>query len=88
VANKKTALDTSSAIATRSIASAGDATGGQANKRGITDQSLASSSGMAASPTLTWRPWVTAYSQAGLDGQSKVKGRSFGNSALRPSSGL
>src|SRR3954451_20250204 len=90
VANSNTALETSSAIASRSTACAALATGGHANSRGITDPSFASSTGIAASPTLVCRPWVTAYSHDGRVGQSKVSGRSRVRStiALWPRSGL
>ena len=60
VTNWNTALATSSAIDSRSIACVGDVTGGQANSRGITDHSFASSSGTATSPTFTCRPWLSA----------------------------
>ena len=59
VANSNTALETSSAIEPRSIACAGEATGGQANSRGITDHSFASNSGTAARPMLTCSPCVS-----------------------------
>ncbi len=61
VTNWNTVLDTSSAIESRSIACAGEATGGHTNSRGITDHSLASTNGIATSPTLTCSPWVMAY---------------------------
>ena len=60
VTNSNTALATSSAIDSRSIACAGDATGGQANRRGMTDHSFASRNGTATRPTFTCRPCVTA----------------------------
>jgi hypothetical protein len=89
VANRNPVLETSSAIASRSIPSAGVRTGGHWNSRGITDHSFASSTGSATSPTFTWSPWVSAYSQDGPVGQSKnvVNGRSGSTSALRPRSG-
>src|ERR671922_772794 len=76
VANSNTALETSSVIPTRSTACAGLATGGHANRRGMTDHSFATRNGTAASPPVTCRPWVTPYSQAGRVGQVKVGGRS------------
>jgi len=53
VANWKIVLETSSATAPRSTACAGLTAGGHANRRGMTDHSLASSSGTTASPTIT-----------------------------------
>src|SRR3954447_24466288 len=90
VANSNTALETSRAIARRSTACAGLATGGHAKSRGITDHSFASSTGLAARPTFVCRPWVTAYSHDGRVGQSNVSGRSRVRStiALWPRSGL
>ena len=76
VASWNTALETSSAIDSRSIACAGLVTGGQANSRGITDHSLASRNGIAISPTFVCRPWLSANSQLGEVGQSKSSGRS------------
>ena len=88
VANRKIVLATSRPIVARSIACAALVTGGQANSRGITDQSFASSHGTATSPTLTCRPWLSAYSHDGPVGQSKkVSGRSGSTSALFPRSG-
>ena len=60
VTNSNTALETSRAIASRSIACAGEVTGGHTNSRGMTDHSFASRNGIAISPTLTCRPWVIA----------------------------
>ena len=61
VTNWNTALATSRAIESRSIACAGEATGGHTNSRGITDHSFASRNGIAIRPTLTCSPWVIAY---------------------------
>ena len=60
VANRKPVLATSSAIAARSIPSAGVRTGGHWNSRGMTDHSFASSTGIATSPAFTCRPCVSA----------------------------
>ena len=88
--NWNTVLATSSAIDSRSIACAGDVIGGHTNSRGITDHSLASSSGTATSPTFTCSPCVTAYSHDGAVGQPKLSGRSApaGTIALPRRSGL
>ncbi len=90
VTNWNTVLATSRAIESRSIACAGDATGGHSNSRGITDHSLASTNGIATSPTLTCSPCVSAYSHVGAVGQSKFSGRSApaGTIALPRRSGL
>ena len=66
VANSNSAPPTSSRIEMRSSACAAVATGGHANSLGMTDHSLASSTGIAISPIVTCRPWVSAYSHAGL----------------------
>ena len=60
VASSKTALETSRAIESRSIACAGLVTGGNANSRGMTDHSFASRNGIATSPTFVCRPCVAA----------------------------
>ena len=44
----------------RSSAFTGPVTGGQANRRGMTDHSFASSSGTMMIPTVTCRPWFSA----------------------------
>jgi hypothetical protein len=82
VTNSNTALATSSAIDSRSIAWAGDAIGGQANSRGMTDHSLASRNGIATRPTLTCSPWVIAYRNVRLVGQSNTSGRSAPGSTI------
>ena len=88
VASSNPAEATSSATIPRSIAWAGAATGGHANSRGITDHSFTISTGIAASPRLTWSPCVTAYSHAGPAGQPMSSGRSSRTIALagRPGS--
>ena len=60
VTNSNTALETSSAIESRSSPCAGLATGGQTNSFGMTDHSLASRNGIATRPTFVCRPWVSA----------------------------
>jgi hypothetical protein len=60
VTNSNTLLATSRATESRSTACAGEATGGQTNSFGITDQSFASRNGIATRPALTCRPCVTA----------------------------
>ena len=60
MANSNSTLPTSSSSDSRSTAIAGLRSGGQANSRGMTDQSFASSTGTATIPTLTCRPWVSA----------------------------
>ena len=89
VASRKPVLATSSATAARSIASAGVRAGGHWNSRGMTDQSFASTTGMATRPAFTCSPWVNAYSHDGPVGQSKnvVNGRSGSTMPLRPRSG-
>ena len=57
---------------TRSSTCAIDRDGGQANSRGITDQSLASTIGIRTSPSPTCRPWLSRYSHDGSVGQSNV----------------
>ena len=61
---------TSISSVARSNACAGDFTGGQANSRGITDHSLASTTGTRTSPRPTCRPWVSRKSHDGRVGQS------------------
>ncbi len=68
VANSKSALPTSSASMSRSRAWAGLCTAGHSNSFGITDHSFASRIGNAARPSVTWAPWVNAYSQLGWVG--------------------
>ena len=60
VANRKIVLATSSADREPLDASAGERAGGQANSRGITDQSLASRTRDGDSPPLTCTPCVNA----------------------------
>ena len=69
VANSNSALPTSSATLRRSIAWAGERTGGNWNSRGMTDHSLASTTGTSARPSITCVPCVAAYSQLGCVGQ-------------------
>jgi len=65
---------TSISSVARSNACAGDFTGGQANRRGITDHSLASTTGTRTSPRPTCTPWVSRKSHDGRVGQS-IAGR-------------
>ena len=58
---------------TRSSTLAADRAGGQVNSRGMTDHSLASTSGIMISPRPTCRPWFRRYSHFGLLGQSNEK---------------
>src|SRR5437868_367610 len=39
--------------------------GGQPNRRGATDHSLARTSGTSVKPSVTWMPWLAAYSHDG-----------------------
>ena len=55
---------------TRSMTLATERAGGHVKSRGITDQSLASTTGIMISPRPTCRPWLRRYSQLGLLGQS------------------
>ena len=73
VANRKNVLDTSSAIDTRSMATAGVGAGGQANSRGITDHSFASRTGTAISPPVTCTPCVNAYSHDGPSASRRAR---------------
>ena len=57
---------------TRSSSWATDRTGGHANSRGITDHSLASTTGINTRPSPTCSPWLSRYSHDGLVGQSNV----------------
>ncbi len=70
ISNSTPPTNITSAI--RSIALATDRTGGHANNRGITDHSLAATTGTSASPNPTCRPWVSRYSHDGWLGQSKL----------------
>jgi hypothetical protein len=89
VANSKIALPTSARTARRSIAWDGLRNGGHPKSRGATDHSLASSSGTATMPTVTCRPWLSAYSHDGEAGHPKPNGCGPPGaiSALRPSAG-
>jgi hypothetical protein len=60
---------TSTRIEARSSIRTGPPNTGRANSFGHTDHSLTTSSGMAAMPVTTWRPWVRRYSQTGRVGQ-------------------
>ena len=91
MANWKIAPPTRPSSDSRSSALAGLATGGHANSFGMTDHSLASSSGTAMIPTTVCSDWLSANSQAGRVGQLKISGWkswSRGTIALRPRSGL
>ena len=57
--NRKIDEPTSSSRLSRSSEWATERTGGRSNSRGITDQSLASSSGIAAKPAITCSDWVS-----------------------------
>ncbi len=63
---------TSISSETRSSSWATDRAGGTTNSRGITDHSLASTTGINTKPSPTWSPWVSRYSHDGSAGQSKV----------------
>src|SRR6266700_1764062 len=54
-----------------------DVNGGHANSFGNTTQSLASRSGIDASPVATCTPWVTRYRPAGRDGHWNQLGGSW-----------
>jgi hypothetical protein len=68
--------DTKRAIEARSRPCTTDFSGGQRNNSGNTDQSLAASSGMEATPAVTWMPCVAAYSHTGRVGKSIQPGGS------------
>ena len=74
VANSNSPEPTSSRTASRSIDCAGLPTGGHANSRGITDQSFASSTGIAISPTVMCAPWLSAYAHDGAPAGSEISG--------------
>ena len=59
VANSNTAPPTRRSRLARSSRLASDRSGGQANSLGMTDHSLASSTGTSANPSRTWVPWLT-----------------------------
>ena len=69
VANSKSTPPTSMMRLTRSRIWASERTGGQANRRGSTDHSLASTTGSSARPSVMCTPWSTRYSQDGCVGQ-------------------
>ncbi len=63
---------TSMSSETRSISWAIERAGGQVNSRGITDHSLANTTGIKISPSPTCTPWVSRYNRDGLVGQSNT----------------
>lgn len=63
---------TSISSETRSSSWAIERDGGHAKSRGITDHSLASTTGISTSPSPTCSPWLSRYSQDGSVGQSNV----------------
>ena len=65
---------TRTATLARSTAWPRSRAGGQVNSRGYTDQSLAASSGTAASPVATCTPCVTRYRLTGRDGHRNHDG--------------
>ncbi len=65
MANSNSAPPTSSSSDNRSSPPARFRTAGHANSRGITDHSLASSTGIATSPIVVCNPWLSAYDHAG-----------------------
>ena len=69
VANSNRTPPTTMIRLTRSRIWASERTGGQANRRGSTDHSLASTTGSSARPRVMCTPWFTRYSQDGCDGQ-------------------
>ena len=69
VANSNSTPPTTMIRLTRSRIWASERTGGQANSRGSTDHSLASTTGSSASPRVMCTPWSTRYSQDGWVGQ-------------------
>ena len=81
---------TSISSETRSSSWAIDRAGGQAKSLGITDHSLASTTGTMIRPSPTCRPWLRRYSHDGSVGQSKVRQfqpsdvRGCGLAELRP----